>query len=285
MSNTPLNSPTPTPSGAPRTVQETAGEGATGPAVRFAPGTFTPAPRRAAPARLVAAQGRIETLLFLRHGEQQLLSLIIPLVMLVVAANIPLLGEDTGVAEIMPMILAVAATSSGFTGQAISLAFDRRYGALKRTGASGVPAWTIIAGKVVAVLVTVVLQVAVLGIAALLLGWRPDPVGLLPAVLVLLFGVAAFTSLGLLMGGTLSSELVLAGANLIWVILVGVVGWVLYSQGLDAAGWYTLVPSVALASGLAFSFTGTVPWLEILVLVAWAVLASAAAARWFRFDS
>ena len=130
---------------------------------RFTPGTFTPAPKRAPRSRMVAAQGRMETILFLRHGEQQLLSIIIPLAMLVIAARIPLLGEDRGVAEIFPMMLAIATTSSGFTGQAIALAFDRRYGALKRTGASGVPAATIIAGKVIAVTVMAALQAVLLG--------------------------------------------------------------------------------------------------------------------------
>ncbi len=255
------------------------------PTPRFPAGTFTPDPRRARPGRMVAAQGRIETILFLRHGEQQLLSIIIPLALLVVAARIPLLGDEPDLNQIFPMMLAIAATSSGFTGQAIALAFDRRYGALQRTGASGVPAWTIIAGKVIAVLVMAALQTVLLGGAALLLGWQVGLAGVALAVPTLFIGVAAFTSLGLLMGGTLSAELVLAMANLIWVLLVGVVGWVLYSQGLDAAGWYTLIPSVALASGLTIAFDGTLPWRELLVLLGWAVAASAAAVKWFRFDS
>lgn len=254
-------------------------------ATRFTPGTFTPAPRRASAARMIAAQGRMETILFLRHGEQQLLSVIIPLVMLFVTARMPLLGEDTTIGEVFPMVLAIATTSSGFTGQAIALAFDRRYGALKRTGASGVPASTIIAGKVIAVAVMAGLQTLLLGASALLLGWRAEPLGILLGLVALFAGVAAFTALGLLMGGTLSSELVLALANLIWVVLVGAVGWVLWSQGLDAAGLYTAVPSVALAAGLTLAFDGAVPWLEILVLLVWAAAASAAAARWFRFDS
>lgn len=252
---------------------------------RFAPGTFTPAPKRAPAARMIAAQGRMETILFLRHGEQLLLSVIIPLAMLLITARLPLLGEDTSIQQILPMILAIATTSSGFTGQAIALAFDRRYGALKRTGASGVPASTIITGKVIAVAVMAGLQTLLLGGFALLLGWRAEPLGVLLGLVVLFIGVAAFAALGLLMGGTLSSEMVLALANLIWVVLVGVVGWVLWSQGLDAAGWYTLIPSVALASGLTLAFDGALPWVEILVLLAWAALASAAAARWFRFDA
>lgn len=254
-------------------------------ATRFTPGTFTPAPQRAPVARMVRAQGRMETILFLRHGEQLLLSVLIPLAMLFITARMPLLGEDTGIREIFPMVLAIATTSSGFTGQAIALAFDRRYGALKRTGASGVPASTIIAGKVIAVAVMAGLQTLLLGASALLLGWRAEPLGVLLGLVVLFLGVAAFAALGLLMGGTLSSELVLALANLIWVVLVGVVGWVLWSQGLDSAGWYTAIPSVALAAGLTLAFDGALPWVEILVLLGWAALASAAATRWFRFEA
>lgn len=37
------------------------------------------------------------------------------------------------------MSLAVIATA--FTGQAIAVAFDRRYGALKRLGATALPVW------------------------------------------------------------------------------------------------------------------------------------------------
>lgn len=252
---------------------------------RFPSGIFSPAPQRASRSTMITAQGKMESILFLRHGEQLLLSVIIPLAMLIVAARIPLLGDETGVEQIFPMMLAIATTSSGFTGQAIALAFDRRYGALKRTGASGVPAGTIIGGKVIAVLVMAGLQTVLLGGVALALGWRVNLTGILLGVLILFVGVAAFAALGLLMGGTLSAELVLALANLIWVVLVGVVGWVLYSQGLDGAGWYTAVPSVALASGLTLAFDGVVPWIEILVLAAWGALASVAAAKWFRFSS
>lgn len=250
----------------------------------FPPGTFTPAPRHASHAAMARAQGAIETKLMIRHGEQQLLNLIVPFAMLIVAAFIPVLGEGTGVADVFPMILAVAATSAGFTGQAIGLAFDRRYGALKRTGASGVPAWTIIVGKIIAVLAMVVIQLLLLGVTALILGWRTDAVGVVFGFITLLVGVTAFTSMGLLMGGSMSAEAVLGLANLVWLILVALVGWVLYSQGLADPGWWNLVPSVALASGLTLAFEGTIPWLQLGTLIVWAALASAAAVKWFRFD-
>ncbi|MFW9097489.1 ABC transporter permease [Corynebacterium striatum] len=250
---------------------------------RFEPGTFTPNPQRASVWAMTRAQGVIESKLMIRHGEQQLLSIVIPLALLIGAARMESVTGQ-GLKEVFPMVLAVASTSSGFTGQAISLAFDRRYGALKRTGASGVPAWTIIAGKIAAVFSMVLLQVVVLGGVAFLLGLRVGLSGIVLALFTLVLGVASFTALGLLLGGTLSSEMVLAVANLIWFILMGVVGWAMYSQGLGNDRLLTLVPTVAMASALNDAFNNVFPWQELLVLIAWAGAASFAAVRWFRFE-
>ncbi len=252
---------------------------------RFAPGTFRPDPRRSSPAKMIAAQGRMETILFLRHGEQQLLSVIIPLITLILTARLPVFNGETSLNEIVPMVLAIATSSSGFTGQAIAVAFDRRYGALKRTGASGVPTSTIIIGKIIAVAAMAGLQIVLLGSVALLLGWRPSPSGVLLGLMILFFGIATFTALGMLMGGTMTSEMVLALANLIWFLFVGSIGWVMFTQGLDAAGWYNIIPSVTLASALTLAFGGVIPWLQILILTAWALVATALAVKWFRFEA
>ena len=42
--------------------------------------------------------------------------------------------------------MSLAVISTAFTGH-IAVAFDRRYGALKRIGATALPVWGIIAGK------------------------------------------------------------------------------------------------------------------------------------------
>nr|WP_286979867.1 ABC transporter permease [Corynebacterium sp. UBA5992] len=249
----------------------------------FKPGVFSPDPQRSTPWAMARVQGAMESKLMLRHGEQQLLSIIIPLAILIGAERL----ESTtghGLHEVFPMVLAVAATSAGFTGQAISLAFDRRYGALKRVGASGVPAWGIIAGKIISVFSMVCAQVVILGAVATVFGLRLNLESILVMALVLILGVSTFTALGLLLGGTLSSEIVLALANLIWFVLLGVVGWVLYSHGLGNDGLLTLVPTVALAGGLADAIDGVFPGMEILVLIGWTTLASFAAVRWFRFE-
>lgn len=252
--------------------------------MEFAPGTFTPAPQRASAPAMAAAQGRIESKLMLRHGEQLLLNLVIPAALLIGTAFVPILGDQVTLDELVPMVLSIAAASAGFTGQAIALAFDRRYGALKRTGASGVPAWTIIVGKIIAVLSTVLVQIVVLCGIAFFLGWRVSPGGAVLGLATLLIGVTAFTALGLLLGGTQSSEVVLAGANLIWFLLLGVLGWVVYAGLLGAPGVWDIVPTVALASAMTGALHGVIHLTAWMALTAWTIVAVLGTIRWFRFD-
>ncbi|WJZ02708.1 ABC transporter permease [Corynebacterium freiburgense] len=247
--------------------------------MNFPNGMFAPDTGRAPMRKMILSQARIESLLFLRHGEQQLLSLVIPLTMLIALSLVPLI--DNAVTKVFPLTLAIATMSAGFTGQAIGVAFDRRYGALKRIGASGVPPWTIIWGKIIAVLAVVILQTVLLTITAILLGWSMPATGLIPAAITLFFGVAAFASLGLLCGGTLGSELVLALANLIWFILLGTASYIMLRGG-SGLEW---VPSVALAQGLSQSFAGQFPTLELGVLFVWLLVGALGASRFFRFTA
>ena len=75
------------------------------------------------------------------------------------AAPLGSFGADRA-ATFVPAIMALAVISTAFTGQAIAVAFDRRYGALKRLGATALPVWGIIAGKSLAVVAVVVVLAA-----------------------------------------------------------------------------------------------------------------------------
>ncbi|MDO4908493.1 MAG: ABC transporter permease [Corynebacterium sp.] len=232
---------------------------------------------------MIAAQARIESLLFLRHGEQQLLSLVIPFAMLIGITKWGMGGHEDPTTVVFPLCLAISAMSSGFTGQAIAVAFDRRYGALKRIGASGVPPWTIIGGKIVAVLVVAAIQTILLGVTAFILGWHTTPLGIIYGLIILLLGVGTFTSLGLLMGGSLSSEIVLGGANLAWFVLLGIASFALVHSNGDVNPWFNIVPSVALADGLHAGFLGQFPGIQVISLIIWLILGSAGASKFFRF--
>ena len=98
-------------------------------------------------------------------------------------------------------------------------------------------------------------------------------------------GTATFVALGLLLGGTLRAEIVLAVANLMWFVFAGL-GALTLETGVvpKAVGWVArLTPSGALTEALSQATHVSIDWFGIAVLAVWGVLAAAAAVRWFRF--
>jgi ABC-2 type transport system permease protein len=237
---------------------------------------------------MLLTQARTEFVLTLRNGEQVLLTLLIPLGLLFGLTLLDVLPvPDPRVDNITPRILALAVMSTAFTGQAIALGFDRRYGVLKRLAATALPRWSLVAGRMLAVLGVVLVQLVVLGAVAAVLGWHPDPAGIAPALLLLLAGTAAFGALGVLLGGTLRAEVVLALANMVWLALVVAGGIVLSVDALPGplSTVAAALPSGALAEGLHAALAdGVTPWGALGVLVAWAAGAGVLAARTLRLS-
>ncbi len=258
---------------------------------RFAPGTFAPAPQPASLPRMLAAQTRMELTLLLRNGEQLMLTMFIPISMLIGLSLLPLstsAGDSPAAraATFVPAILAIAITSTAFTGQAIAVAFDRRYGALRRLGATAIPRWGIIAGKSFAVVAVVALQAVILGLIAVAFGWRPSLAGLGLGALVIVLGTVALATLGLLLGGTLKAEVVLALANIVWFVLVAMAGIVVYHENLPGAALAVAraTPSGALAQALSRAAENSFDVAGVVVLLVWAVVGGFLAIRWFKFE-
>lgn len=240
------------------------------------------------PARVLAQAG-FETRGLLRHGEQLLVSIILPALVLVGLAlsSVPDLGPGRRIDLATAGVLGLAVISTAFTGQAILLAFERRYGVLRLLGTTPLGRGGLLGGKALSVLLVVGVQLVVLGGAGLILGWRPDPAGLAPAAAVVLLGAWAFASWAALLGGTVRAEGVLALANLVWVLLLVAGGVVVPSDQLPAglAAVVTWLPSAALGDGLRTALVaGDIPWRELALLAAWAGLGSALAARWLRWS-
>ncbi|WP_328355555.1 ABC transporter permease [Mycobacterium sp. NBC_00419] len=252
----------------------------------FPAGTFRPDPRPNTVPKMLAAQYGLELKLLLRNGEQLLLTMFIPITLLIGLTLLPLgsFGEHR-VDVFVPMIMALAVISTAFTGQAIAVAFDRRYGALKRLGATALPVWGIIAGKSLAVVSVVFLQALLLGGIGLALGWRPHPVGLLLGAVIIALGTAGFAAMGLLLGGTLRAEIVLAVANLLWFVFAGLGALTLETGAVPrAVSWVArLTPSGALTEALTRAMSLSVDWFGIAVLAVWGGVSALAALRWFRF--
>lgn len=254
----------------------------------FPDGTFTPDPGRGRALTMLRAQGGLETRLALRNAEQVLLTLLIPAALLVGLTLVPAVpAPPPRVAWLFAAMLALAVMSSAFTSQAIALGFDRRYGALRRLAATALPRWLLVCGRLTAVAAVVVVQVLLLGALAAALGWSPSTARLDGALLAVLLGAAAFGALGILLGGTLRAEIVLAVANLVWFVLLLAGGIVVPVADLPGplaavAGW---LPSGALAEALRAALGAGVfpPAGPLLVLAGWAVVAGGAASRLVRW--
>lgn len=252
-------------------------------------GAYAPKPGAAPLPRMIAAQAALETKMLLRNGEQLLLTVVIPTLLLVLFSTVDIV--DTGAGEavdfLAPGVLALAVMSTAFTGQAIATGFERRYGVLKRLASSPLPRWALMTAKTLSVLVTEVLQIALLTVIAFALGWSPqgNPFAVL---LLLVLGTAAFSGLGLLMAGTLKAEATLAAANLVFLLLLVGGGVIVPLESFPDAAQNVLglLPISALSEGLrdVLQDGAGLPWGQVAILAVWAVAGLAAAGRFFRWE-
>ncbi|GEK21228.1 ABC transporter permease [Cellulomonas xylanilytica] len=245
-----------------------------------------PAPTR----QRVLAQTSFEARAILRNGEQLLVTIIVPVLVLVGLSKATGIGLDTGGASridfLTPGVLALAVMTTSFTSQAIASSFDRRNGVLRLLSTTPLGRGGLLAGKVLGVLVVEAVQVVVIGLVALLLGWRPDPAGIALAVVAIILGTAAFTSLALLVAGTLRAEAVLAVANLLLLVLAVAGGVVVPASQLPGpmAHVALLLPSGALGEAMRETLMhGVLPAWSVVILVGWTAALGWGASRLFRW--
>lgn len=253
---------------------------------------LTPAPGSARFGAMVAAHAFMETKLLLRNGEQLLLALVIPLLVLVGGAragSVIDLGPGRRIDVLTPGVMALAVLSAAFTSLAIATAYERRYGVLKLLGASPLSRSGLLAGKVLSLVVIEGAQLSAICGAALALGWEPHGglVSALEATFLVALGTWSFASLGMLMAGTLRAEATLAGANLVYVVLL-VAGAVVLPAALYPEAFHpvlTALPSGALAEGLREVLSGEgLGWTRAAVLIVWAAATSSLTIRTFQWE-
>ena len=238
----------------------------------------------------VAAQTSFEARAILRNGEQLLVTIVVPVLVLIGLTKATAIDLDTGGASridfLTPGILALAVMTTSFTSQAIASSFDRRNGVLRLLSTTPLGRGGLLAGKVLGVLVVEVVQIAVIGLTALLLGWHPEPAGIPLALVAVVLGTAAFTSLALLVAGTLRAEAVLAVANLLLLVLAVAGGVVIPASQLPGPMSHValLLPSGALGEAMRESLLhGTLPPWSVVVLVAWTAALGWGAGKLFRW--
>jgi len=251
-----------------------------------------PAPGAAPLPRMVGAQAGLELRTLLRNGEQLVLTLIIPVLLLAAFSQEDLVSYGPGrrIDFLAPGILALAVLSTAFTSQAIATGFERRYGVLKRLGTTPLSRRGLISAKTLTVLVVEVLQSVLIVAVALGLGWQPHggAAAVASVILLMVAGTAAFSGLALLLAGTLRAEATLAAANLLYLVMLGIGGVVfpLTKFPPSAQPLLRLLPAGALSTGLrsVLQYGSGLPVRDLLVLVLWAAAGIALAARFFRWE-
>ncbi len=235
------------------------------------------------------AQVRAELGLVARNGEQLLLTLGIPVMLLVFFSLVDVLptGTDEPIDFLAPGVLALAVMSTAMVSLGIATGFERSYQVLKRLGATPLGRGRLVLAKIVAVAVVELVQLAVLVPIAYALGWRPDPANWLLAVAGVLLGTAAFAGIGLTMAGRLRGEVNLAAQNGLYLVLLLLGGMVVPIDELPAPlqAVARVLPSGALADVLrdALGGLGDRSGTSWIVLAAWAVASPLVARRLFRF--
>jgi ABC-2 type transport system permease protein len=238
----------------------------------------------------ILTQTQFELLLTLRRGENILITLVVPVILLIFFTSLNIVPAVNGHAVnfLLPGILALAVMAAGMVNLGIATAYERYYGVLKRLGASPLPRSGLIIAKVISILVLEVVQVIlVVGVAVVLYGWQPAGSPLL-AILVMALGTVTFAAIGLAMAGALRAEITLAGANALFLLFVLLGGGILPLSHLPApvAAIAQLLPAAAFTQALQATMSdGTAfPGFALVVLTVWAVAVLIIAIRTFQWE-
>jgi ABC-2 type transport system permease protein len=242
--------------------------------------------------RQILNQTKFELLLTMRRGENILVTLIVPVLLLIFFASLNIVPPVNGSAInfLLPGILAIAVMAAGMVNLGIATAYERYYGVLKRLGASPLPRSGLIISKVISILILEIVQVALLlAVAIFFYGWHP--IGSFPlALLAMAIGTVTFAALGLAMAGGLRAEMTLAGANALFLVFILLGGGILPLNHLPAplAGFAQILPETALTQVLQASMTqGTsavFPVFAWIVMAIWALIAFVVAIRTFQWE-
>ena len=171
---------------------------------------------------MFVSQLRQELTVMARNGEQLLLLLGIPILLLVFFSQTNVLPTD-GLANIdflMPGILSLAIMSTAMVSLGIATGFERSYGVLKRLGTTPLGTKRLVTAKVVATCCIEITQLLALVAVGLILGWNPSSINLPSLLLALVLGTSCFAGLGLILAGRLRAEVNLAAQNGLYLVLL-----------------------------------------------------------------
>ena len=171
--------------------------------------------------KIFRSQLRQELIVMARNGEQLLLLVVIPVMLLVFFSQTDFMPTIAGnkIDFLMPGILCLAVMSTAMVSLGISTGFERSYGVLKRLGTTPLGTRRLVMSKVSAISIIEVAQLVLLIIVGQLLGWSPNRINLAQVLVLLLIGTSCFAGIGLTLAGRLRAEINLAAQNGLYLVL------------------------------------------------------------------
>ena len=239
--------------------------------------------------KIFRSQLRQELTVMARNGEQFLLLVVIPVMLLVFFSQTDFLPTITGnkIDFLMPGILGLAVMSTAMVSLGIATGFERNYGVLKRLGTTPLGTRRLVLAKVSAICVIEVAQLTLLIIVGQLLGWSPNRINIAQVLVILLIGTSCFAGIGLMLAGRLRAEINLAAQNGLYLVLFLLGGILVSNDELpkslgDVA---QVLPSSLLSSLLRDSFNNKMIVIaDAIALGCWAIAMCGLAATTFKWS-
>jgi len=237
------------------------------------------------------AQAKTEIKLALTQGESLLVTIGIPVIVLIglsLTKALPLpISAHSAADFLVPGTMTLAIMATGMVSTSIATGVERSYGVLKRLATTPLGRPALLLAKITSILVVEIIQLAVLAIIGILLGWHPTG-NVAFFVISAVLATAGFAGIGLFMAGTMKSEVIIGAANGIYLILLFIGGIIMPISSLPGAleAFARLLPAAALSEALYHSagIGGSVPLWAWLNLIIWAIAAPVLASKTFKWD-
>jgi len=238
--------------------------------------------------KIYFSQLRQELTVMIRNGEQLLLLVVIPVMLLVFFSQTDFLSSDNEnkIDFLLPGILSLAVISTAMVSLGIATGFERSYGVLRRLGTTPLGTRRLVAAKMSAICIIEIAQLVMLIVVGLLLGWNPSRINSLQILLFLILGTACFAGIGLTLAGRLRAEVNLAAQNGLYLVFLMLGGIFVESDELPAtlSQISAFSPSSLLSGLLRDSFNNTVVLTDAIAFSAWAIAACALAVISFKWS-
>jgi ABC-2 type transport system permease protein len=251
------------------------------------------------PLRMLVGQTVYQTKIFFRNFTAAFFTILFPLMIFIVFSliygneYIPELGVNLS-QYFGPAMAVFAAVSASYTNIAVTTAYQRDEGILKRIRGTPLPAGIYLGGKITsAIIIAAISVVIMMGVGVAFYGIQLYAATLPAAIVTFIIGVGCFASLGLLVAGLVNSgEGATAVTNATLLPLAFISGIFLVPSD-DAPSWVDTVANffplkhfvVPFTDAFNPTFTGS-PWQwgHLAYMSLWGVVALVLGIRFFKWE-